>query len=185
MSAMPTDINPLTISFTADDIIFDCPSCGKNLVIEIVGAGMQINCPQCQAELIVPSKKSIHKATPAATSVPESHAHPAPSSIQPPPEGINDAVNPEASKAAGANALIQYKFDPSSVAHLDQEGMEARLRELAQLKKENHSQRLEAREYISHANAKLQREMSKLKRLEARRLEFDSEETFLKDKLGQ
>ena len=26
------------------DIVFDCPHCGKNLVIDYRGAGLQINC---------------------------------------------------------------------------------------------------------------------------------------------
>ena len=31
------------------DIVFDCPHCGKNLVIDYRGAGLQINCSECGA----------------------------------------------------------------------------------------------------------------------------------------
>lgn len=36
------------------DIVFDCPHCGKNLVIDYRGAGLQINCSQCGASVLVP-----------------------------------------------------------------------------------------------------------------------------------
>ena len=36
------------------DIVFDCPECGKNLVIDYRGAGLQINCSQCGASVPVP-----------------------------------------------------------------------------------------------------------------------------------
>ena len=36
------------------DIVFDCPHCGKNLVIDYRGAGLQINCPECGEPALVP-----------------------------------------------------------------------------------------------------------------------------------
>ncbi len=36
------------------DIVFDCPHCGKNLVIDYRGAGLQINCSQCGEPTLVP-----------------------------------------------------------------------------------------------------------------------------------
>ena len=36
------------------DIVFDCPHCGKNLVIDYRGAGLQINCSQCGTSVLVP-----------------------------------------------------------------------------------------------------------------------------------
>ena len=36
------------------DIVFDCPHCGKNLVIDYRGAGLQINCTQCGERVLVP-----------------------------------------------------------------------------------------------------------------------------------
>ena len=36
------------------DIVFDCPHCGKNLVIDYRGAGLQINCSQCGESVLVP-----------------------------------------------------------------------------------------------------------------------------------
>lgn len=36
------------------DIVFDCPHCGKNLVIDYRGAGLQIACSECGREVLVP-----------------------------------------------------------------------------------------------------------------------------------
>ena len=36
------------------DIVFDCPKCGKSLVIDYRGAGLQINCSSCGCEVLVP-----------------------------------------------------------------------------------------------------------------------------------
>ena len=36
------------------DIVFDCPHCGKNLVIDYRGAGLQISCSECGVTVLVP-----------------------------------------------------------------------------------------------------------------------------------
>ncbi len=36
------------------DIVFDCPHCGKNLVIDYRGAGLQIACSECGESVLVP-----------------------------------------------------------------------------------------------------------------------------------
>ncbi len=36
------------------DIVFDCPHCGKGLVIDYRGAGLEINCSQCGESVLVP-----------------------------------------------------------------------------------------------------------------------------------
>ena len=36
------------------DIVFDCPHCGHNLCIDYRGAGLQINCSECGAAVLVP-----------------------------------------------------------------------------------------------------------------------------------
>ena len=36
------------------DIVFDCPRCGKSLVIDYRGAGLEITCSQCGARVLVP-----------------------------------------------------------------------------------------------------------------------------------
>ena len=36
------------------DIAFDCPHCGKNLVIDYRGAGLEIKCSACEKPVLVP-----------------------------------------------------------------------------------------------------------------------------------
>ena len=36
------------------DIVFDCPHCGKSLVIDYRGAGLQITCSECGESVLVP-----------------------------------------------------------------------------------------------------------------------------------
>ena len=36
------------------DIVFDCPHCGTNLVIDYRGAGLQISCSECGETVLVP-----------------------------------------------------------------------------------------------------------------------------------
>jgi len=36
------------------DIAFDCPRCGKGLVIDYRGAGLMINCSECGEKVLVP-----------------------------------------------------------------------------------------------------------------------------------
>ncbi len=36
------------------DIVFDCPHCGKSLVIDYRGAGLQIRCSECGENVLVP-----------------------------------------------------------------------------------------------------------------------------------
>ena len=46
--------NPDGADIRDTDIVFDCPHCGKNLVIDYRGAGLQINCSECGESVLVP-----------------------------------------------------------------------------------------------------------------------------------
>ena len=37
-----------------NDIVFECPHCGKSLAIDAQGAGFIVSCPDCQARVQVP-----------------------------------------------------------------------------------------------------------------------------------
>ncbi|TAN35551.1 MAG: hypothetical protein EPN23_11010 [Verrucomicrobia bacterium] len=45
----------LDTSIQTNDIVFECPNCGKSLAIEARGAGMEITCPDCQNTIPVPA----------------------------------------------------------------------------------------------------------------------------------
>ena len=38
-----------------EDILFECPQCGKSLEIDARGAGYMIVCPDCKNEILVPA----------------------------------------------------------------------------------------------------------------------------------
>ena len=50
----PEMLNADEVEIRDTDIVFDCPHCGKNLVIDYRGAGLQINCSECGEPVLVP-----------------------------------------------------------------------------------------------------------------------------------
>ncbi len=46
-------------AITSEDIIFDCPHCGKSLAIDSRGAGLGITCPDCHNSVQVPSPEEM------------------------------------------------------------------------------------------------------------------------------
>jgi predicted RNA-binding Zn-ribbon protein involved in translation (DUF1610 family) len=56
---------------TASDIVFDCPACGKSLVVDQAAEGMIVDCPQCRTNVIVPPQ-SVRPTPPPPTTKEES-----------------------------------------------------------------------------------------------------------------
>ena len=44
------------IVIASSDVLFECPNCGKSMVIDEVAAGLMVQCEQCQSNVIVPPK---------------------------------------------------------------------------------------------------------------------------------
>ncbi len=42
------------------DIVFDCPNCGHNLVVDYRAAGLQVPCSDCGAIIQVPIPETMH-----------------------------------------------------------------------------------------------------------------------------
>jgi DNA-directed RNA polymerase subunit RPC12/RpoP len=42
------------VPISARDILFECPACGKSLVVDEAAEGLTIACPQCHINIIVP-----------------------------------------------------------------------------------------------------------------------------------
>jgi len=161
---------------TVEDILFDCPACGKNLVIDGGGAGLKILCPQCQSKVTVPGQK----APPKEEKKPAPPPPPPKEPEKPRPEAAEK--NPAVEKQSAAEAV--QPFDTSKLDGWDDEKLQNRFKELKHLLKENTSQRTETIEYISHANLKLQRETIKLRKLETRKVEFEQELAVIAKKLN-
>ena len=58
----------INTSIQLNDIVFDCPHCGKSLAIADAGAGMAITCPDCQNVIQVPYPDSMAAETAADAS---------------------------------------------------------------------------------------------------------------------
>ncbi len=86
---------------------FVCPACHKLLSITSRKIGSQVQCPQCQATIIVPDP---HDSTTHATLDPRDEAEPAEASVEkppprvPPPPGMTWREPPKAAKQSPANA---------------------------------------------------------------------------------
>jgi DNA-directed RNA polymerase subunit RPC12/RpoP len=65
MSTEQIKARTMDASVTTSDILFECPACGKSLVVEDTAEGMIIDCPQCRTNVIVPPKST--KPTPLPT----------------------------------------------------------------------------------------------------------------------
>jgi phage FluMu protein Com len=45
------------IVITPSDILFECPACGKSLVVDEAAEGLTVECPKCHINVIVPPKE--------------------------------------------------------------------------------------------------------------------------------
>ena len=66
MSKPSTKAESSDIVVTNQDILFDCPSCGKSLVVDVSAEGMIVDCPQCRTNVIVPPRSSTRSEPPAS-----------------------------------------------------------------------------------------------------------------------
>jgi predicted RNA-binding Zn-ribbon protein involved in translation (DUF1610 family) len=73
--AAKKDVNQIgdsAVTVTTRDIMFECPSCGKSLVVDESAAGLIVDCPQCRINVIVPPKST--PAAPPQTQPPQTAA---------------------------------------------------------------------------------------------------------------
>jgi predicted RNA-binding Zn-ribbon protein involved in translation (DUF1610 family) len=73
---------------TPRDILFECPSCGKSMVIDQAAEGYTIECPQCHIPVIVPPKTGAAPQPP----LPPSLAAAAKAAPAPKPAGSVDVA---------------------------------------------------------------------------------------------
>jgi uncharacterized Zn finger protein (UPF0148 family) len=66
MSKQPAKTKSDEIVVTNQDILFDCPACGKSLVVDVSAEGMIVDCPQCRTNVIVPPRSASRSEPPAS-----------------------------------------------------------------------------------------------------------------------
>jgi hypothetical protein len=67
------------------DIAFDCPLCSGNLVVDVAGAGLTVDCPHCGQPITIPR--------PEPSPEPEPLALPQPSDVTPSPPPASSSVS--------------------------------------------------------------------------------------------
>ena len=135
---------------TDRDIVFDCPSCQGEMVVDREGVGLECLCAHCGFPLVIPEGSK-------------------PKLSQPPP------VPPPATPpliAPPTDASEHRHFDFSS---LDNEQVTRRVEELKHQLKENMSQDVEMRGHVNRATIELHRLQLRLKKLQARQAEIEAE----------
>ena len=66
MSTEPARTRANDTMVRTTDILFECPSCGKSLVVDEAAEGIIIDCPQCRTNVIVPPKSGKSAPPPTA-----------------------------------------------------------------------------------------------------------------------
>jgi transcription elongation factor Elf1 len=145
---IPDSIESSGLQLTERDIVFPCPHCRGELVVDKEGAGLSLTCSHCGEPVTVPeySGPSLHFLQ-AATSK------------------LADAL--ENARSSGPR---NFHFEGQDVTELD-----TRQQELEQQIRETQAQVSDLRQQINHARIQLHRYQLKLEMLKERENELKAE----------
>ena len=141
----------LLLVVTERDIVFNCPFCHGELVVDLTGAGLEVPCSHCGKTLRVPEYQARPAAQPGVTLL---------SNEQP---------------AAPPAPARHFDFD----AHTPEQ-LQRRLGELTHQLKENRSQDTEMRGHLNRATMEVHRLQLRLKKLQERHIDIEAELTALR-----
>ena len=127
------------------DIVFSCPNCQGELVVDRDGAGLSLPCPQCGQGLTIPDYQSFSQPK-----------------LMPPAAAVEPPEPPPPAR----------HFD---FTNKGREELERRFNELKHQLKENRSQDTEMRGHVNKATMELHRLQLKLKKLGERHLDIGAE----------
>ena len=147
----------LLLVITERDIVFNCPACGGELVVDVAGAGLECPCSHCGRTLKIPERSQ----RPAAAS--------------------SSGVTLQASETQASPVSPTRHFDFGSLAA---EQLVRRMGDLTHQLKENRSQDTEMRGHVSRATMELHRLQLKLKKLQERQADIEAEITALRGHLN-
>ena len=136
------------VTITDRDIVFDCPHCRGELVVDQDGAGMTLGCSHCGRNVTVPGRTVTTTSAPA---------------VRPDDGAAAAAQNPRAMMRA-------FGFDAQPP-----EQVSKRINELKLQLKENQSQTTEMRGHVNRATIELHRLQLKLQKLQDRQTAIEAE----------
>ncbi len=149
--------DPDAVVISERDIVFDCPKCGGELVVDRDGEGMQLNCVHCGEPVVVPKFNESKNRNDSAETI-------APPTSQPPPAQSKPAKTPPT-------------FDFSD---LSKEELQRRFEDLKLHLKENESQRVETRGHLNRTMLQAHRYQLQLQKLVDRQEAIEQELAALK-----
>ncbi len=142
------------------DIVFNCPHCQGELVVDRQGGGMTFNCPHCGGRVTVPPY-----SPPSAGGAKSGEGEPTPA--------------PHAMRLPGRK-VVDLHFDFSGQS---KEQLQKRIDELKFQLKENQSQTTEMRGHLNRAVIEMNRLQLKLQKLQDRGTGVEQELTAAKTQL--
>lgn len=140
-----------TLVIGEQDIVFNCPNCQGELVVDREGAGLSVPCSHCGHPLTIPE-------------------------YQPSPRDASTTTPFESQEPAAPPPARHFDFLGKPREHL-----ERRFNELKGQLKENRSQDTEMRGHVNRATIDLHRLQLKLKKLQDRQADIDAELNALAD----
>ena len=149
---------------TPRDIVFNCPSCQGELVVDREGAGLECLCAHCGFPLVIPDLASPQPF--------KSELPPLASLVPPVPPVSPVAPAPEA-KTPSPRRFDFGEIEPGQVTR--------RVDELKHQLKENMSQHTETRGHVNRATIELHRLQLRLKTLQDRQTDIEAELSAAKD----
>lgn len=135
------------IRITQNDILFDCPSCKGELVVDREGEGMSLTCSHCGTPVIVPLYRNRKN--------------------RPPDTGAPPRTQPSA-PAEEAGATFDF-------GGLTREQIAARIDDLKLQLQENEAQRVETRGHVNRTTLQLHRYQLQMEKLIRRQRAIEAE----------
>jgi predicted RNA-binding Zn-ribbon protein involved in translation (DUF1610 family) len=143
---------------TSRDIVFDCPSCGKSLVVDEAAQGLIVDCPQCGMNVVVPPRQA--SSTRFAQSQPASASASTVASDAKPSAEATKAGRPELA------------------------ALQERLMALGNQLKELHTQRMEINDRLASRINEINRDLVMIARLETAQQQIMSEWNQIVSRIG-
>ena len=171
-----------TITVTERDIIFDCPQCNGELIVDREGEGIETACIHCGVKILVPKYDG---PPPIVGRLPASRAKVTIGEDLAGAGGSAPSQQEENKSVAETQEQIADDIKEFKLDGLTRDELVKKLDHLKRQLKENNSQVTEVTGYVNQTSIKLHRFKLQLDRLKKRNIEINRELGALKSRLGE